>query len=410
MNENKRFENENILPDETTLFKDDQKLENDVTVLKKQMPIVKKIRIVIILIIALLLGVLLISYGQKINIDNMRRLFVKIQYNFSTDKTPLGTFDFKDSEDKKIISYKDGIAVLSGGSLTVYDDRGYKLSENDAVYKTPMLSSSGKYILSYDLGGDALKISNSFETVFEYKSDKAITYASIGKGNHLAVVSYADDYKNKVTVFDTAFSEIYTFYQYDRYITAAETSPDNKTLAIITVSPSGAEMKGELLLYKYKTTESYFSYDFGEEFPHTLFYKENGTICVITDKSIVFFSKEGKELSRLSIDGKRILSVSQNNSKLTAIAIAPENSNQTEITVFSDNGEAVLKHKTEENVSVSVSNNVLWGITQTNYFSTNISDGKTVVYPQNEFEKIVASGQNVFLIKSGAGKVNEVKK
>ncbi|MBQ2945793.1 MAG: hypothetical protein IJD95_04435 [Clostridia bacterium] len=377
---------------------------DDTTVKKNRLSVVKKVRLLTAAIIILLVTILLFVYGSSLNYDNIRRFFVKVSYNFNTEIAPRGSFEFDESDNMRYVGYKNGVAVLSGGTLSVFDDRGYLLSSKSAVYKTPMLTTSGKYLISYDLGGTSLSVHNSFDTVFNYTSDMPITYASMGKGNHLAVCSYAEDHKNKITVFDTTFSPIFTVYRYDRYVTAAETSPDNKMLAVAAVYPSGAEMYGEIILYRYGESESYATCKLSEEYPHTVFYKKDGTLCAITEKSVFFIDKSGTVLSKYSFDGKDICCIA-NDLRYTAIAVTTAGVGSVEITVFDSNGNVTATQKGDIPTEMTFGNNCLWALYENGYSSYDLKSGEKKTYPITERKAILFGKNSVILLTDGHGEI-----
>ncbi len=380
---------------------------DDTTVKKDKLSIVKKARIFTAAIIFLLVAVLLFIYGSRLNYDNLRRFFVKVSYNFNTEIAPDGSFKFAESEKMRFIEYKNGVAVLSNGELSVFDDRGYLLSVNTAVFKIPMLTASEKYLVSYDLGGSSLFVSNSFEKVFEYNSDFAITYASMGKGNHLAVCSYAEDHKNKITVFDTTFSPIFTIYRYDRYVTAAETSPDNKRIAVAAVYPENAEMSGEIILYRYGEADAYAVCELGNEYPHTVFHKEDGTLTAITDKSIYFINKNGEIISKFSFEGKNLAFVAKSDGINTAIAVTTAGTTEIEITVFDSKGTAISNSKTKSLYSMSCERDALWTVGESYYSKIDLISGKTENYPISNQKEIISIDKSVILLTETSGEIIE---
>lgn len=401
------IKNEDILENGFTDGITEPDIVDDTTVKKDKLSIVKKARIFTAAIIFLLVAVLLFIYGGRINYDNVRRFFVKVSYNFNAEIAPNGSFEFAESEKTRIIEYKNGVAVVSGGELSVFDDRGYLLSLNSAVFKTPMLTASDKYLVAYDLGGTNLFVSNSFEKVFEYNSEMPITFASMGKGNHLAVCSYAKDHKNKITVFDTTFSPIFTIYRYDRYVSAAETSPDNKRIALACVYPNNAEMGGEIILYRYGQSEPYAVCELGNEYPHTLFHKADGNLVAITDKSVYFINKNGEIISKYGFDGKTLAVVSGADGKNTAVAVTTKGTEGYEIAVFDSNGELLNKSNAKSLLSMSVTGDALWTLGESYYSKINLKDGKTENYPVSDRKAIIAIKSSVILITATGGEIIE---
>ena len=404
MKDNKRYADEQILPPDDIEQPADDKIEEDASPKPKGMTSVKKARLLIAGIIIVLLAVLLVIYGSRLNYDNFRRFFVKIGYNFQSDKAPKETFEFPSASDARFIGFKGGAAVLSGGRLSVYDDRGYLLSENAMACKTPAVKTSGKYILCFDLGGNSLALFNSFDRVFELTTEKEITNASIGLGNHLAVCTYADEHKSRVAVYDTTFSPVFTVYRFDRYVTAAECSPDNRILAVAGVYPDSAETVGEILFFRYGESDSFASCSFGEEFPHTMFYKKSGLLFAVTDKGVYFIGKDGAVVSTTDINGKNVAALAYND-EYTAVAVADGGTERAEIFIFDGSGKTVRSFEADGPKKLSFGGDSLYYLTLSGLYGVKIKTGETRGYPAANATDLVAADKTVFLFSRGSGTV-----
>lgn len=190
-------------------------------------------RYLLLCILVLWLSLTVILNRDNINMDNLRRLFAKIDIGVSSAKEEDGTqIELTYEEDVRVASFKDGLAHLTPSELTVLDNQGTVFLKAQTGFGSPDLLTSDRYIVCYDRGGNKILVTNSFAVVFEKKMPEKISYVTMSEQNYLAVITTGSGYKNSLYVYDSSFEEVFVWHSNERYLLSAAVSPDKKTVAL----------------------------------------------------------------------------------------------------------------------------------------------------------------------------------
>lgn len=206
--------------------------------LKKKRRILKSVLSVILLAIISVAAAVMITNNGRLSLDGFKRLF-NIYGSFS--KTAEFTFD---SGSQNVYSdLNGGFAVASTVGIQVYD-KSCNLSFSDIFEMSrPALCAGGDIAAVYDLGGLSLKMFNLDGVTKSISTNGKIISASLNKNGWLAVCTQeSGGYKSQVTVYDKKGAEHYKWYSASGYILSAAISPDNGSLAVLTLNNEGSRI------------------------------------------------------------------------------------------------------------------------------------------------------------------------
>lgn len=373
----------------------------------------RNVRLVIVVLVVVTLALLVFFNIDEINTDNFRRILAKIDFSFNQVNTNnSGTISFNGDSLNCYDIYKGGLAVLSTDGLKIYDEKGNEFNSIQSIYHTPTMQTTKKFILTYDRGGTSLNIANSFTNVFSKTFPNRILNASMAENGSFLVITEYEGYKALITVFDSSFNEKFLLYNAQNYILDAELSNDGQVLTTATLKSAKGEIEATINSYKVGKDIPFYSFSIADCIPFELKYKSNGNLCVISDKKVVFISKDGKKEGEINFEGRLLYNFSDNNNKffafITGTGLVSRNSH---IIIADDKGniwtngdiEGAVKYSTftENGLALLEENNILL-IDFSN--KTNIKIKKNIIV-KGEFEELLSIGTNGYAVASNYAEI-----
>lgn len=251
-------------------------------------------RYLLLCILVLWLALTVILNRDNINMDNLRRLFAKIDIGVSTSKEQDGTqIELTYEEDVRVASFKDGLAHLTPSELTVLDNQGTVFLKAQTGFGCPDLLTSNRYIVCYDRGGNKILVTNSFAVVFEKKMPEKISYVTMSDQNYLAVITSGNGYKNSLYVYDASFEEVFVWHSNERYLLSAAVSPDKKTVALTCYNVKGGKNTPEVV--GIHLDEEQIAWETAlTGLPMDLCYKSGDNIALLYSDRLEFLNGKGK--------------------------------------------------------------------------------------------------------------------
>ena len=251
-------------------------------------------RYLLLCVFVLSIAITIMVNRDSINMDNLRRLFAKIDVGISSDDAVDGKqIEFAFEEDAAVSSFKDGLAYLTPSQLTIMDNLGTVFMSTETGFSNPELLTSPRYTVAYDRGGNDLLVTNSFAVVFEKKLPEKILYATLSEDQYLSVITAGGRYKNSLYVYNASFEEIYVWHSNDRYLLNAAVSPDRKTVALVCYNVVEAETTAELVGVHLNEETISWSVPLAE-LPLDMCYKSNNLIALLYDDRLDFVDGKGE--------------------------------------------------------------------------------------------------------------------
>jgi len=387
-------------------------LKNEDTVeIPKIKRVLRSIRLIVVIFSILLALVLILTNTQNINIDNFRRIFAKIDFGINSSGNGGDGYIYFSGSDSAFAPFKGGLAVCSTENVKVFDEKGNLFSNISSAKSKPVVISSPKHILSYDLNGKVLTVSNSFATLFEKSFTNNIYSADISQNGGFCVVTSEEGYKAKVTVFGNNYKEKYSVYSSEKYVIDAALSPDGKILALACVFPEGVVLNSVIDFYKIgeKSAFSQISLECGTVFD--IHYKDNGSLLALGDKGATYINKKASSKAEISFEGRYLTSYEHSLENTVCILSQDMSRNANHVLIINDKGKVSLNCDTEYKIiDAAVCQNVIAIYTGDRLIfidesgNDKIKIKKTIIINET-YDKIFASKNNVFLIAGEYAKI-----
>ena len=99
--------------------------------------------------------------------------------------------------------------MFSDTSLSVRDNNGRELHSVYLPYSSPVVETSSRRTLVYDMGGYNLCVVSRTGEVFSKRLENQILFAVVGEHGNIAVVTSTDKYASYLTIYDKNGTEVF---------------------------------------------------------------------------------------------------------------------------------------------------------------------------------------------------------
>jgi len=187
-----------------------------------------------------------------------------------------------------------GGAVAAAGTLglQVLDANGSEKLREPFRLAQPAIASTGDNCIVYDLGGTAVRVFSSSQVISSIETDSAIVSASINKNGWFCITTQGSEgLKGAVTVHDKAGDMVYKVTLFTGFALSAHLSPDNTTLAILTLPETGSR----IMLYQGidEDKDPDHQFDFFDRLIIDIFFMPNGDILALSTDALILVENSG---------------------------------------------------------------------------------------------------------------------
>jgi len=252
--------------------------------------LVKRLLLVVIIAYVVVFVLMNTSY---LSIDNIRRFAYSAKTALTqTSATNNNVLTYPSGDIPLFCPFKDGLAVLSESTLTIYSRNNIRFSSHTVNLRNPVMRVSEEYILCYDRGGKNLMVFNSFDLLFEKEFSDVIINASIDEQGRVAVLTERYGYKGLLTVFNSSFEERFLWYSADTYLIDVMFTATN-TVSVVTISQNMENIDTVVYNLNYSVGEERSKVTSLNAFPYSAAGKNDGSVEIVSDTGLVSFRNGG---------------------------------------------------------------------------------------------------------------------
>lgn len=191
------------------------------------------------LLVLFVLGSVIFNIGS-VTYENLYYFIKDFDSVVSSDEFIPSSVIYNYEENRTFAGYKGGFVSAGRSSLTVYSATGRKTKTFYNGYSNPVIKTSAKYILVYDIGGSELSVYNSFARLLTESFDHSILGADICDDGSFIVLT-TDKSKSAIYRYNSSF-KLVAIYPYPNYITSAAISPDGNNLMVSYADAQSGEL------------------------------------------------------------------------------------------------------------------------------------------------------------------------
>ncbi|MCL2159720.1 MAG: DUF5711 family protein [Oscillospiraceae bacterium] len=362
--------------------------------------------VILFLVIFSLGGMILNS--NELNFGNAGYLLKDIDIPGQAKAKP--EFYIEADEGASICYYKNNIAVLRKNRLDIYNIAGKKSFISRLAYSNPVLVSSEKYMLSYDLGNNKLEIFNAFSKVFEYSGSQPIYGACVTDKGNVAYITSERGYTSVVYVLNGSFEPIFRCFFENDYIVAADIDDKATRLAAAGFYVNQGDYLGKIALYETDSEPRVSTIEVPGERPYGVKVTESGVFAIF-DSSLRCYAQKGDELLKYDFKSKK-LAAAELGPKLAAIVLSePTVKTDNRILIFDEGGNILYDNAIALeiiDIKLSKDSKFLYFLARSGLYKVDIEQ-KTFESVEGEYDEtadciIYANDKNIFMY--GLAKIN----
>ncbi len=271
------------------------------------------------------------------------------------------------------LSCNKDIVIASDTNLAVYNSTAKELLNRQHSYSQPVLKVNGSRALLYSLGGKECRIETVGGSSQKITADQEILAGALSADGKCALVTGADGYCGKLTVY-TSDSKVQSYYWFsDYYPSAVALNPEGTQAAVAGVSAKNGELISAVYLINLNSgkTEKPFAVYSGNLL-HAIYWDTDSTVVAIGDTAASVIHVASRTKQEISY-GDSELTAYCSDSGRTALGLSAHNSaSGYRLLVCSKNGAQILARQFSESIQ-SIS---LYGDTV-----AALSNGKVHFYP-----------------------------
>jgi len=222
--------------------------------------------------------------------------------NASTPKAD-AEYLFDTSSGQCFASAGRGFAVATSSSLELLDENGQVAASRLIQMETPAIAACADYAVFYDIGGLNIAVARFDGTVKELNPAGTIFSATVSDSGYLALTPQSAGYRGLVTVYDPQREPVYQWYSSSAWVISAEVSPDGRSLAVLSYTFSGSEVR----LFDLNRTEQRAAFPVSDTVLLDSHWFGAGQLCAYAADQVFFFDSSGVWTNTCSFDGKFLI-------------------------------------------------------------------------------------------------------
>lgn len=205
-----------------------------------------------------------------------------------------GNFPVKVSTSSKynIVSFDSRFAVLTDTHFYTFESSGKSLYSKQHSMSNPIMKTSSKRALLYDIGGYTFTNENKGKTAYKKTLENQIIFAEISRKDYTAVVTKSDKYACEMMVYDENGKQIF-FSSSSQKITGIEFNNDGTGCIATIISSKEGKMVTNFQGYKFDKNEIQWSSLPLETLVINSAYSSNGNIAAIGDTGFFILKSDG---------------------------------------------------------------------------------------------------------------------
>ena len=295
------------------------------------------------------LAVMLSAYGDSITYDNLRYLLKDLNTRTEDIDDGFADLTYEEQQNMSFGLFRGEFAVAGKSRLLLYLPGGSQGPSFMLNYEQPVLLTSDKYILCYDLGGTKYSIYTSLTNIFKGTADYTITGAAMGRDGSYALVTRSSSARYQVTFWNASLKKKATYYK-DKYVFDVAVSNAGDMVAIVSAEAGISSFTTEVMLCRTDRTEPVMTVTLDNVMPLEASFFDNGNLCVLCDTAVYFFDAGGVRLASVPLTDLEMADISGEYAAVVCSKNVVQSEN--ELRVFSAYG--------GELVSADVSARVKW--------------------------------------------------
>jgi len=270
------------------------------------------IRILLLIVIAIFLFIIVsLIIGYYTDASWFSSIFSQRISDITVD-----SFYFDIGRSRMFADIGGSVAAVGTLGVQVFDAAGNETLREPFRLAQPAITGAGDRCIAYDIGGTTARVFNRTQVLSAQETDSAIVSASINANGWFCIVTQGGGgLKGAVAVHDNTGSVVYRVTLYTGYALSAHLSPDNKTLAILTLPDTGSR----IMLYQGidEDKDPDHQFDFFDRLIIDIFFTTDNDVLAISTDSLILVESSGDRTFLYPFPDKRLGGYTKNKDFIT---------------------------------------------------------------------------------------------
>ena len=193
------------------------------------------------------------------------------------------------------------VAVATSSGAYLYNSSGARLNSCLNNYRTPQFKAAGGKLLSYDLGGNGLRVDNKAKNLYSETFSGTLLAADLAGTGALAVVQTTPGASALVSAYNPRFELMYSWTVQDSYITGVSLSLRGEMMSCAGLTMEGQHIVSYLRLHHFDQDTEAAKVPLSDEVIASMVWTDAEEIQVVTDKNLYLFDSWGEQLAKVSL-------------------------------------------------------------------------------------------------------------
>lgn len=215
---------------------------------KKLNRFLKKFLVMFILAVA----VAAVVFTKNLWYPKLDGILTKIPVNTAHNELAGGNFpiSIEGGADYRLEIIDNAAAVLDDSHYNVYDANGKNIFSQQHTMSNPIMTTSPKKALIYDIGGDSFSLMSKYKCVYKIETDYPILLAKLSSNDRAAIVTKDDKFLSVMKIYDSSGKNIFNYSSIERIIDVTF-NKDNDGCYITVIGSEDGVLVSRLLYYKF---------------------------------------------------------------------------------------------------------------------------------------------------------------
>ncbi len=311
-------------------------------------------QVVLLMLLAVFIAVSFLSNTDLLSTDSLVYFVKDLRTSLSLRETVASeTLVYTAGSDNQYVLYRDGLAVLGTEKLTVFSSRGKEIQSDFRALRNPRLCASGRYLLTYDVGGGGYGVYNSFTCVKRGTAPGNIRAAAVGKTGYYTLVCDGTTAVSEILLYD-ASSRLLNRYSLPEYAVCAGISEKTSRLLIAAVLTENGVMQTTFLVASPGKDTLDSEWTLENSYPVDCRWLDEETVAVLTTDGWYVFRDDGSTVAAAALNSSTVRSARIRGDALIVLCDATRYNNFTEIMVFDKAAQVIYNVTVEGEVTDAV--------------------------------------------------------
>ena len=352
------------------------------------------------------------QYRSEITIENFR--YMLKFFDFSTEAVQTGG-QIPLSLDRQFVAagLRNNLAVGDKAGLSIFDYSGKRLLHSSFHSEHIALATSSKYVYAYDLGGNSLRIFNTYSQIYSLSTDYPILGLTNNEEGAFGIITAASDYKSAIIVYNKEFQQTFSRYFGENFITSIAINRYGNRVATAINSVVNGDYMFELLEFDTEREEPLNRLKFIGEMPLKLRYDYEGNLVVLTNKSLRFYDKNFEQKSQIFFEEKLPSNYFFYDNYAIMSYVIGSVKGGSEINVYKNDGTLARTAQLDEGIrDIVAGEDKIYVLSYTKLHIIDIVQGQSgdsSTFVGTDPSKLVYSGDFIILISPDGATINRIR-